>query len=355
MKRQAFLLLPITLLAAAAHATVSVEFQLGAVDLPPGSLGVLVADAGGNGFTPVSSSAGTVLAPGQSMGATDDKIVAVFSVGEMSDWGGKRGFATVLPPLDYPALGVAPGQSLVFYAFPARAAGDVIRADELAVAFRTDNALELSGNMGFSLPADGGAYQLAALAGGQGGMADLSSLGASLNLAISGGGGISNGGSLNFGVLSPGSPSSQTLVLANRGGEPLSGLSISVIGDDAGAFVVAPLSSTNLAPGDSLAISITFTPFKPGPHQATLQISSDPANESPFDVVLLGAGTNFGPTIGPIANQTIAEDHSIVGLPFSVNDSETPANSLTVSAVSGNPALLPNTGISFGGSGTSRT
>ncbi|MCB1088828.1 MAG: hypothetical protein KDM63_17460, partial [Verrucomicrobiae bacterium] len=150
MKRQAFLLLPITLLAAAAHATVSVEFQLGAVDLPPGSLGVLVADTGGNGFTPVSSSAGTVLAPGQSMGATDDKIVAVFSVGEMSDWGGKRGFATVLPPLDYSALGVAPGQSLVFYAFPARAAGDVIRADELAVAFRTDNALELSGNMGFS-------------------------------------------------------------------------------------------------------------------------------------------------------------------------------------------------------------
>ncbi|MCB1089008.1 MAG: cadherin domain-containing protein, partial [Verrucomicrobiae bacterium] len=90
-------------------------------------------------------------------------------------------------------------------------------------------------------------------------------------------------------------------------------------------------------------------------HQATLRISSDPANESPFGIVLLGAGTNSGPTIGPIANQTIAEDHSIVGLPFSVNDSETPANSLTVSAVSGNPALLPNTGISFGGSGTSRT
>jgi uncharacterized repeat protein (TIGR01451 family) len=61
------------------------------------------------------------------------------------------------------------------------------------------------------------------------------------------------------------------------------------------------------------------------------------------------------PTITSIADQTIVEDTSTAALPFTIGDVGTPAASLTLAAASSNPALVPNSGIVFGGSGANRT
>src|SRR6185436_16689991 len=53
--------------------------------------------------------------------------------------------------------------------------------------------------------------------------------------------------------------------------------------------------------------------------------------------------------------QTINEDGTTGALTFTVGDGETAAGSLTVSGSSSNPALVPLSGIVFGGSGANRT
>ena len=61
------------------------------------------------------------------------------------------------------------------------------------------------------------------------------------------------------------------------------------------------------------------------------------------------------PTITDIGNQTIDQDASTGALAITVGDAETSAGSLLMSGTSSNAALVPNSNIVFGGSGTSRT
>ncbi|HEX4611804.1 MAG TPA: DUF4815 domain-containing protein, partial [Urbifossiella sp.] len=64
---------------------------------------------------------------------------------------------------------------------------------------------------------------------------------------------------------------------------------------------------------------------------------------------------NTPPQISSVANQTVAENGATGALAFTVSDAETPATGLVVTAASGNAALVPLSGISLNGSGTSRT
>lgn len=161
-------------LVAPAMATISVEFHLGAIDVPAGSLGVIAADVNGDGFADITSAVGTPLAVGERVGA-DDVIVAVFSNADLAEWGGRRGFAEQFAVIDYAALGVAPGQELILHVFPDRLADAPVRSGEPHLSYRTDDLGELTANssMGFALPDDGGAYLLAALGTTEGGSADL--------------------------------------------------------------------------------------------------------------------------------------------------------------------------------------
>lgn len=65
--------------------------------------------------------------------------------------------------------------------------------------------------------------------------------------------------------------------------------------------------------------------------------------------------TNFRPEVSWIADMRTTPGTAVSSIPFTVNDVETAATSLTVTAASSNPALLPVSGITFGGSGASRT
>lgn len=62
-----------------------------------------------------------------------------------------------------------------------------------------------------------------------------------------------------------------------------------------------------------------------------------------------------GPTITDIPDQTIAEGGTTGALSFTVGDSQTSAGSLTVTASSGNPSLVPNGNIVLTGNTASRT
>jgi hypothetical protein len=158
-----------------AMASVSLEFQLGGVDIPAGSIAVLVADRSSNGFVTPSTVPGAMLTPGEVIGA-DDVIVAVFSPSDLGDWGSLEGFAAISPDIRYEDFGLEEGQALTLLVFPDRNEGDPIRSGEPYLAYRTGDIGEISpsSTMNFSLPADGGAHLLATLAPANGGTADLS-------------------------------------------------------------------------------------------------------------------------------------------------------------------------------------
>ena len=61
------------------------------------------------------------------------------------------------------------------------------------------------------------------------------------------------------------------------------------------------------------------------------------------------------PTITDIADQTTLTNTPTAALAFTINDSDTPVGSLTLSNASSNPALVPTNNIVFGGSGSNRT
>lgn len=67
------------------------------------------------------------------------------------------------------------------------------------------------------------------------------------------------------------------------------------------------------------------------------------------------SNTNTPPTISVIPGQVIAAGARTPALPFTVNDTETAADRLVVSATSSNPDLIPASGIVLGGSGANRT
>jgi hypothetical protein len=166
-------------LALPASATVSIEFQLGGIEVPAGSIGVLVADVDGNGdFTSPSSpeAVGAQLTYSAMIGG--DVIIAVFSQSGLADWGTQKGFAAQMAVLDYASLGLAEGDELMLHIFPQRSAGQTLRAGEPHLSYRTDEIGQRTSNstMGFTLPADGGAHLLAVIGPDQQGNADLTSL-----------------------------------------------------------------------------------------------------------------------------------------------------------------------------------
>jgi hypothetical protein len=64
---------------------------------------------------------------------------------------------------------------------------------------------------------------------------------------------------------------------------------------------------------------------------------------------------NTPPAISAIANQITNEDTPTNPIAFTINDAETPADSLIVSAESSNTVLIPSNGFLFGGNGNNRT
>lgn len=97
--------------------------------------------------------------------------------------------------------------------------------------------------------------------------------------------------SVSFGVANVGSTSNVlTFTIRNPGTTDLSGLAVSIDGDNAADFTAGSLGGTTLGPGASTTFSVTFNPADPGPATAAIHIASNDTDESPFDIDLSGSG-----------------------------------------------------------------
>ncbi len=107
-----------------------------------------------------------------------------------------------------------------------------------------------------------------------------------------------NVGTLDLGSLLVGQTNKQAVAVRNISlSNSLTGVSASITGDNASDFVITtPLTLTNVGPGGSDGLLITFTPSDSGARVATLTIVSNDSDEASFEVQLTGEGL-FQPEI----------------------------------------------------------
>ncbi|MBI5494768.1 MAG: tandem-95 repeat protein [Deltaproteobacteria bacterium] len=123
-------------------------------------------------------------------------------------------------------------------------------------------------------------------------------------------------------------------------------------------------SDTTLVPnanivfgGSGSARTVTVTPAANLSGTATITITvTDTATGTATDTFVLTVNSvNDLPTVAGLGNQSVPEDTTMGPVTFTIGDVETPAGTLTVSAVSSNQVLVPDAAITLGGAGASRT
>ncbi len=100
-----------------------------------------------------------------------------------------------------------------------------------------------------------------------------------------------DGGARDFGAVVIGANASRTFTVRNTGIAPLAGLGITLDGAHAADFSVTGTPTAPVAPGDSTTFTIRFAPSSGGARTAALHLSSNDADETPFDIALTGRGT----------------------------------------------------------------
>ncbi len=102
--------------------------------------------------------------------------------------------------------------------------------------------------------------------------------------------------------------------------------------------------------------TVTVTPAANQTGAATITVSvTDGQLSTNTSFVVTITPVNDPPTISDIPNQSTAIDTPTAAIPFTIDDLETPAGSLTLSPGSSNPTLVPSNNIVFGGSGATWT
>ncbi|MGV3663715.1 MAG: choice-of-anchor D domain-containing protein [Prosthecobacter sp.] len=96
---------------------------------------------------------------------------------------------------------------------------------------------------------------------------------------------------VTFGSVLPGSNTSLGFTIRNLGQEALTGVGVTLEGANASDYTVTSSPATSVAPGGSTTFAVRFAPGCPGISNAVLHISSNDANESPFDISLTGRTT----------------------------------------------------------------
>jgi hypothetical protein len=148
-----------------ARATVILTFESGniqqspGVNIPIGSLAVLVADKNGDGFATTTSITGSTLSVGNSLGGTDNEILRTFNA---FDLGGLIGFADTFS-INYSGA-LNQGDAFALFWFPTLSTvGASVNGGTSYGFYRTDLVDAVSGsNIDFHAPVDGFSYTLAA-------------------------------------------------------------------------------------------------------------------------------------------------------------------------------------------------
>jgi hypothetical protein len=102
--------------------------------------------------------------------------------------------------------------------------------------------------------------------------------------------------------------------------------------------------------------SIIFAPVAGAFGTATITVTvNDGAPSNNIVSRSFSVTVNRAPAITSVANRVIAVGTLATSFAFTVSDPETSAGSLTVTATSSNPALVPTSGLALSGSGANRT
>ncbi|HEY9510439.1 MAG TPA: fibronectin type III domain-containing protein [Verrucomicrobiae bacterium] len=146
----------------------------------------------------------------------------------------------------------------------------------------------------------------------------------------------------------------------------LAGISSGSSTENQTLVVTAKSSNTGLIPDPAVAYTspnqtgtLSFTPVANAFGTATITVTVNDGGASnnvftrTFSVTV--NSVNDLPAISTIANQVLAVNSNSSPISFIVSDTETAAASLTVSATSSAPGLIPAGNIVFGGSGANRT
>jgi len=96
--------------------------------------------------------------------------------------------------------------------------------------------------------------------------------------------------SISFDSASVGFNNLKTLTIRNTGTANLTGLYVTTDGASNGDFGIGYLGVTTLAPGASTTFDVIFTPSALGARTAAIQVFSNDADESPFDIAVSGTG-----------------------------------------------------------------
>jgi formylglycine-generating enzyme required for sulfatase activity len=119
-------------------------------------------------------------------------------------------------------------------------------------------------------------------------------------------------------------------------------------------------SNTTLVPNANIVFggsganrTVTVTPASNQSGTATITVTVSDGSLSTSDTFVLTV--NSAPTISDITDQGIDAGGSTAAIVFTISDSETVADSLSVSGSSSNTTLVPNANIVFGGSEVNRT
>jgi hypothetical protein len=108
--------------------------------------------------------------------------------------------------------------------------------------------------------------------------------------------------------------------------------------------------------GSGVNRTVTLTPAANQNGTTTITVTvSDGSTTTSITFLLTVTAVNDAPTITAVTDQVITYNTLTNALPFTVDDVETAAASLTVTTASSNPALVPNTSVFLGGSGAART
>ncbi|NCD33990.1 MAG: hypothetical protein EOL87_11330, partial [Spartobacteria bacterium] len=133
---------------------------------------------------------------------------------------------------------------------------------------------------------------------------------------------------------------------------PLSALTLSGTSDN-----------TNLVSAGCFAFSGTEKQrtaiITPAPHQygsATVTVTvTDGELTAASSFILTVTPVNTAPTVSAISTQSMTQGDAPLTVPFVVGDREQEPGALQLFVTSGNPSLLPLSGVAFGGSGSNRT
>lgn len=103
--------------------------------------------------------------------------------------------------------------------------------------------------------------------------------------------------------------------------------------------------------GNTITPALNFT----GTLTVPVLVNDGTDNSNTFNLSVTVTPVNDAPTISDISDTLTNEDTSTPALPLTIGDVETAVSSLTLSRASNNTALVPLSGIVFGGSGASRS